>query len=581
MSDLINRIRADIDKDPYYKDNFANDGERFLAWYLRNIYQRTAVEARQDITDGQNDKEIDAVIVDDEKRKVFIFQGKFFTETTVDGGPIQEILTAWLRIQDVPSLQEAANEKLRPKLEAVAEALKDEYEVVFELVTTGSLTEAARTDLESFQNQIGEFEHPECSITLVDSAAIKARWDEALAQELPKLKHTFNLQSGRYLAVEIGGVKTVLAAVPLSECVKIPGIADGRLFRKNVRQSLGLSNKVNKGLKQTIQGETPQYFFLFHNGITALCEKLIIDETKHELTLDGMSVVNGCQSLTTIRACSEKAKNAASSHVLFRFYEIPQKDLADKISIYTNSQSAVKARDLRSNDKRVIAIKRAYEARYPNGCFIAKRGELRPADKAQDQTVDIVELARTLAAWHLRMPIIAGNENRLFDKHFEQLFRPDYSPEDIDALNRWSRKIDDLWDASTLNLNDQLIATPSQAKYQLLYAVQLSFCAASKQLDKVPAPSATVSAFITSADAIVTNAAVGFENAFQSAVQEYAASGKVFSPQNWLKSKDSLTKIQASVSMLINMLQNMPGGAALKATLTLKPEIFGLRWSSE
>ena len=581
MSELVSRIQADIDKDQYYKDNFANDGERFLAWYLRNIHQRTAVEARQDITDGQDDKEFDAVIVDDEKRKVFIFQGKFFTTTSVDGGPIQEILSAWLRIQDIPSLQEAANQKLRPKLEAVAEALKDEYEVVFELVTTGVLTDAARGDLESFQNKITEFEHPESSITLVDAATIKARWDESLAQELPKLKHTFALEPGRYLAVEIGGVKTVLAAVPLSECVKIPGISDGRLFRKNVRQSLGLTNKVNKGLKQTIQGDTPQYFFLFHNGITALCEKLIIDDKKHELVLDGMSVVNGCQSLTTILASSEKAKNAVNSYVLFRFYEIPQKDLADKISIYTNSQSAVKARDLRSNDKRVIALKRAYQARYPQGFFIAKRGEQRPADKLKEQTVDMVELARSLAAWHLRMPIIAGNENRLFDKHFEQLFRADYPVEDIAALNRWSAKIDELWDASKLNLNEQLIATPSQAKYELLYAVQLSFCAASKQLDKVPAPSATMDAFATSAESIVANAAVGFENAFQSAVQEYAASNRVFSPQNWLKSKDSLTKIQASTSMLINMLQNMPGGPALKATLSLKPELFGLRWSSE
>jgi hypothetical protein len=579
--ELLTRIQTDIETHPYYKENFANDGERFLAWYLRNIYQRTAIEAREDITDGQNDKEIDAVIVDDEKRKVFIFQGKFFTTTSVDGGPIQEILAAWLRIQDLPSLQEAANEKLRPKLEAIGEALKDDYEVIFELVTTGSLTAAALSDWEAFQNQISEFEHPESSITLVDSATIKARWDEALAQELPKLNHTFSLNGGRYLSMEIGGVKTVLAAVPLSECVKIPGVGDGRLFRKNVRQSLGLSNKVNKGLKQTIQGDTPQYFFLFHNGITALCEKMTIDEAKHELVLDGMSVVNGCQSLTTIRACSEKVKGATDSQVLFRFYEIPQKDLADKISIYTNSQSAVKARDLRSNDKRVIAIKRNYEARYPQGVFIAKRGEQRPADKALDQTVDIVDLARSLAAWHLRLPTIAGNENRLFDKHFEQLFRPDYAAEDIDALNRWSRKIDELWNSGTLNLNDQLLATRAQAKHQLLYAVQLSFCAASKQLDKIPAPSATLPAFTASADAIVTNAAVGFENAFQSAVEEYKANTKVFSPQNWLKSKDSLTKIQASISMLINMLQNMPGGAVLKQTLTLKPELFGLRWSSD
>ena len=355
---------------------------------------------------------------------------------------------------------------MRPKLEAVAEALKDDYEVVFELVTTGTLTSAAQNDWDSFQNQIAEFEHPESSITLVDSATIKARWDEALTQEVPKLNHTFLLQGGRYLSMEISGVKTVLAAVPLSECVKIPGISDGRLFRKNVRQNLGLSNKVNKGIKQTIQGETPQYFFLFHNGITALCDKLTIDETKHTLVLNGISVVNGCQSLTTILACSVKAKNAANAQVLFRFYEIPQKDLADKISIYTNSQSAVKARDLRSNDKRVIAIKRAYEARYPQGFFIAKRGEERPADKAQDQTVDIVDLARSLAAWHLRLPIMAGNENRLFDKHFEQLFRPDYPAEDIAALTAWSRRIDALWSSGTLNLNDQLLATRAQAKHQ-------------------------------------------------------------------------------------------------------------------
>ncbi len=36
--------------------------------------------------------------------------------------------------------------------------------------------------------------------------------------------------------------------LPLRDCIKIPGIKDGSLFRKNVRQSLGNSNKVNKGI---------------------------------------------------------------------------------------------------------------------------------------------------------------------------------------------------------------------------------------------------------------------------------------------------------------------------------------------
>ena len=75
------------------------------------------------------------------------------------------------------------------------------------------------------------------------------------------------------------------------------------------------------------------------------------------MTLYGLSVVNGCQSLTTILSCSEKVKQLEDSYVMFRFYEITTRDRADHISVTTNSQSAVKPRDLRSNDKRVLGLK--------------------------------------------------------------------------------------------------------------------------------------------------------------------------------------------------------------------------------
>jgi len=50
MSELLDRIRQDIREDTYYAQNFANDGQRFLAWYLRNVYLRTPIQARDDIT---------------------------------------------------------------------------------------------------------------------------------------------------------------------------------------------------------------------------------------------------------------------------------------------------------------------------------------------------------------------------------------------------------------------------------------------------------------------------------------------------------------------------------------------------
>ena len=124
-------------------------------------------------------------------------------------------------LQNLPALQDSANHKLKVKLEAVAEALQDDYEVVFELLTTGELTASAKDDLASFVETLGESEHPTASLTLVDSSVLQARWDEALAVTLPRLQHSLTLESGRYLSLQVANFKTVLAAVKLSDVLRL------------------------------------------------------------------------------------------------------------------------------------------------------------------------------------------------------------------------------------------------------------------------------------------------------------------------------------------------------------------------
>ena len=233
---------------------------------------------------------------------------------------------------------------------------------------------------------------------------------------------------------EIAGTPILVAALPLRECVNFPGIKDGTLFQKNVWQSLGSSNAVNKGIRSTILGDKRSDFFFFHNGVTALCNKMELNGDT--LSLRGLSVVSGCQSLNTILSCSETVKKVDDAFILFRFYAIPQRDRADRISIYTNSQTAVKARDLRSNDKRVLSIKRAYELKYPNGYFISKRGEMAPADKNSVYVVNLSDFAKNLIAWYSQRPNLSYGETKVFDKYFETLFKnKQYLPEDIFALS--------------------------------------------------------------------------------------------------------------------------------------------------
>ena len=188
--------------------------------------------------------------------------------------------------------------------------------------------------------------------------------------------------------MEIAGTEAIIAAIQLKDCITFPGIKDGTLFRKNVRQSLGLNNPVNKAIRSTIYSDKYRDFFFFHNGITAICNRMILSE-EGVLQLNGISVVNGCQSLNTILSCSERAKQIPDAYIMFRFYEIPQIERADRISISTNSQSVVKPRDLRSNDKRIFKLKHSFEQSYPNGYFISKRGEIAPPSKEKSYIVSL------------------------------------------------------------------------------------------------------------------------------------------------------------------------------------------------
>jgi len=61
---MYEQIKSDIVQE-YYKTNFPNDGQRFIAWYLRNIHNLDIVEAKSCITDGAGDKQIDAIYIDE------------------------------------------------------------------------------------------------------------------------------------------------------------------------------------------------------------------------------------------------------------------------------------------------------------------------------------------------------------------------------------------------------------------------------------------------------------------------------------------------------------------------------------
>jgi hypothetical protein len=587
-TDMFKQITEEI-KTPYYENYFSNNGQRFVAWYLRNIHLRDMIQTRDDITDGSDDKQIDAIVIDDDKNTIFILQGKFIQESSVDAEPLREVLSSWIQLRDLVRLQEVGNDKLKRKLSDVARALEDDYEIAFELITTGELTPSAKNDLATFQQQLVELSEKDdliCSISVIDSDEIKRRYDLALEHENPSINHSIDLSSGHFMYETVANTQVAIGLLPLKECIKIPGIKDGTLFQKNVRQSLGLSNTVNKGIRQTIYSDKHKDFLFFHNGITAICNHM--DKKDNQLKLHGLSVVNGCQSLNTMFSCSEKIKTLEDTYVLFRFYEIPQRDRADSISISTNSQSAVKPRDLRSNDKRVLNIKKQFEQKYSQGYFITKRGEVPPADKDKTYVVDFTDLGKFLIAWHSQRPNISYSETKIFDKYFEQLFKREYRPENAQSLNFFFQEIMKTWSKENpLGLNESLLAMKAYAPYHLLYAVSMCFSIYNNQVDRVPSPIKCHEKLVESGmvDEIIKIAGVSLNMALEAAQNEPQVQNRVFSPHNWIKAKSCLAGINGAIRNYFNMLQFLPGGQEIKkkldTTLKLKSEDFESRWAAD
>ena len=582
---MHNKILSEISQE-YYQQNYPNDGQRFVAWYLRNIHNLDTYETKDCITDGAGDKQIDAVYIDNQSSTIYIIQGKFYSGDSVDATPLREVLSSWIQVKDLIHLQEGANHKLQVKINEMANAIEDDYEICFELITTSGLTESAKADLSAFQRELAESEVLQANLNVIDNDTLKFKYDEALNKNRPYINHEFVLENGKYMELVIGDTKAVIVALPLKECIKIPGIKDGSLFRKNVRQSLGTSNKVNKGIAQTIKKNTSDFFFL-HNGITAICSQMTIHDKI--LSVKELNVVNGCQSLNTIFSCSESAKKADDAYVMFRFYEISDPDRADNISTSTNSQSAVKARDLRSNDKSVLALKKAYEQFYTDGYFVTKRGEKVDSVKFNiSHIVNLTDLGKQLIAWHSQRPTISYSETKIFDKYFDQLFHREYSPENVQALNVMFNKLYEKWNKDNpMGLNETLLAMKAYAPYHHLYSISVILCEINKMNDSVPSPSVALKKLTSEnlLDNVIDMAGNCLNMAIENASAEAMDNGKMFVPQNWIKSKASLKDIRGAIRNYLTTLKMMPNGKQilenLNNGLSMDKDNFEARWTAD
>ncbi len=185
------------------------------------------------------------------------------------------------------------------------------------------------------------------------------------------------------------------------------------LFARNVRLSLG-NTAVNKDIRETFS-TSPMEFAFSNNGITMLCEKHTHDPGAAELTLQNPRVVNGSQTLHSIRDVPNPSNEA---RVMVRIIQIPpitssdlpkqiaqKKSIIHKISVRSNQQNPIKKWNLVATDDFQLGLFRFFKHR---GLFYERR-EREWQDRSRElksvgieQGPTIKKLTQLIASYHWR-----------------------------------------------------------------------------------------------------------------------------------------------------------------------------------
>ncbi len=436
------------------------ESRAFLGWFLEHFYRLDSVEAQDAICDGPDDKGIDGIYIDANLERVDVFQTKLYQKTTKTlgdtalkefAGTLDQLRT---RERAENLAKETGNLELRALLRSgeVGKLVEGGYELRGIFVTNVPQNVDAT-------NYLGS----RTDLTLVDSKHLFDNWVPPGETAPVHAEITFQLDGMGVIEYETQNARVYMAPLLAGDLVELTGLESQELFAWNVRQTLG-KTKVNKAIAESVNNPAEhKNFLLYHNGLTILANKAELSD--NSLTIDDYTVVNGCQSLSTLY--ENRNMITDDLRLLTRIIELPlQEELANKITRHTNNQNSISARDLQSNSATQRRLQQEFRTNYGDEvAFEIKRGEIIGANKV----ITNEDAARTLLAFDLQQPWTCHQSYKLFDDLHSEIFaRPEVTASRIVALDVLFHTVE----TSMKNVEDKLFANYTLTKYFILYLLR-------------------------------------------------------------------------------------------------------------
>ena len=366
------------------------------AWALSYLYELDEDEAfNKTETLIVGDGGVDGWYYDDNDKVFVLIQAKWSDEAekkVYRAEDLDDLIRAHAALNGAPERLDSPDNKLLAIRGDLDTARQNGASVVLAWVTAGRVTDQAKDALTASALGIEN-----CALEFYDLSRLsEIRASQQIISDLAGEQVEFEAREGTSISsvtMNVAGTD-VRAAVVTLDGRKLGEAIHPRqpqIFHGNVRYSLGHRNKINKGMRETLASpESRSSFWLFNNGITVVCDSLVIEVEAGIVRATNPQIVNGAQTSTCL---AETRTLIATGDVAVqaRFIEIPPErldslQLVRDISQFTNSQSPVKEADLRSNEPRHLALQTAFGLLTPPVFYEKRRGEweaITPAQRTQ------------------------------------------------------------------------------------------------------------------------------------------------------------------------------------------------------
>lgn len=518
-----------------------------LFWFLEAVWRLDPDVASDSICDGGGDKGIDAIHVDDDAREILIFQAKHRqTEKVTQGDNDLKAFVGVARYFDdgsaIDSLMASKPnqelQKLLARMEVRQKVELGEYSVRLIFVTNAELDSAGQDYIKAMEGQapaLDVWDRKRLAGVAARTAVLR------VGDNVIPLSAT----SPPIVADLDGQVRMAIALVAAPDLVRLPGIEDLSIFELNVRLGLG-KTRINKLLAGTIKDQTEHKLFAtYHNGMTLLTQKFEVDGS--DISLTGVSVVNGCQSLTALY--DNRASLTPDLQLLVRIVELgTQSGLVDRITYRTNNQNAVSLRDQRSTDKIQRDLQAQLSQEYPGELQLA----IRNGEKLEGDVIENSFLAQLVMATYVGEPWNAVRKVRLFDHEYHRIFSHGLDAHRILLLHELNLALE----SARKDLNPELVAAFSSVRFTLAYLVHRLVGLTDEGRRFLDTPQALLAgqrAEVRETLNDLAAEAVASVNHFVDAKEQEARDdGRTFDPKVAFKSRTSVTEIERDAVSFAN-----------------------------